>query len=220
MNYSQQNPFCSPFVYENLYSLKPSVVFEIGARDLLYSKEILHRYPTITDLHSFECNPDCIEMCRKSLPIDKVHFHEFALFDKVGDVPFNSGIADYHYGSSSMFENTHMPANEIHVPATTIERFCESENISSVDVLFIDAEGAEFNILVGAGEVLDTVRAVVGEFHINPDDQYVGVKSLEFVRGWMAARGFEDIGFFDYCFHNSGPKAGQKIFGNNLFMRK
>jgi hypothetical protein len=52
------------------------------------------------------------------------------------------------------------------VGTTSLDDYCREKRISSLRLIKIDAEGAELNLLRGAGEVLDRIRpeAVICEF--------------------------------------------------------
>jgi FkbM family methyltransferase len=46
------------------------------------------------------------------------------------------------------------------LPVLTLEHFCEREGVVFVDAMKIDVEGAAWDVLIGAGKILDTVKAV------------------------------------------------------------
>jgi FkbM family methyltransferase len=53
-----------------------------------------------------------------------------------------------------------------HAPATTLDLYCERVGVAAVDLLKLDVEGAEYQVLVGAGRMLRErrVRCVTFEF--------------------------------------------------------
>ncbi|HEX7318047.1 MAG TPA: FkbM family methyltransferase [Pyrinomonadaceae bacterium] len=58
------------------------------------------------------------------------------------------------------------PLTTEEVPATTLDLYCERNGVASIDLLKIDVEGAEFQVLIGAGRMLRErrVRRVTFEF--------------------------------------------------------
>ncbi len=48
----------------------------------------------------------------------------------------------------------------IDLPTTTLEQFCEDENIQEIDFLQVDVQGADFDVLKGAGNLLE--KTVLG----------------------------------------------------------
>lgn len=64
-------------------------------------------------------------------------------------------------------------------PATTLDSYCEKNSISSIDLLKVDVEGAEFQVLLGARRMLEArrIECIAFEFgqttfdmHNDPDE--------------------------------------------------
>src|SRR5579872_6407506 len=65
---------------------------------------------------------------------------------------------------SSLYWGDHQGETET-VRLTTLSRLMQEQGISHIDVLKLDCEGAEWDILPGAEDVLEKVRQICMEFH-------------------------------------------------------
>lgn len=54
--------------------------------------------------------------------------------------------------------------NKSKIKLTTLDIFCDEENINSIDFLKIDVEGNEYNVLLGAKELLNNKKINVMQF--------------------------------------------------------
>jgi len=154
-------------------------VFELGARDCLDSVT-LHEYFNC-QVVSFECNPDCIRECNKTL---KMYSHypillvEKAVHEKnemVSFMPFNKEKYD-NIGASSLFEidftsNRHSSDPDygknnvqdiIKVEAIRLDSFIENYKVNP-DIIFMDIQEAELLALKGLGDNIYKVKYLVFE---------------------------------------------------------
>jgi hypothetical protein len=83
--------------------------------------------------------------------------------------------------------------SEIEVDCVTLESFCDSRGISGVDLMWLDAQGAELSILRGLGERIAGVKVVQCEVECR--EMYPGQPLWPEVHGFMAAHGFAFHGF-------------------------
>jgi FkbM family methyltransferase len=118
-------------------------------------------------VYSFEANPNSANIIvhnQKNYP--NTQCINNALGDENKSVKFY--IAS-HPGCSSILKPLEFPvANEIKVDMITGKYFCETENISIVDLLWIDVQGFELNVLKGFGEILETVKGIHAECGLRP----------------------------------------------------
>lgn len=81
---------------------------------------------------------------------------------------------------------------EVLVPVRTLKSVCAELNVDAIDVLHVDAQGSDLDVLVSAGELLQTVRAGVVEagrrlrLYTNSADRH------EIVR-FLTGRGFRIV---------------------------
>ena len=110
---------------------------------------------------SFEANPAVFRLLAKSMEVNgffgRSELVNKGVMDKAGELTFSS-LRDHH-GSSSFFmspevaEQFHDKIEKISVPCISLDEFFRGRP-ESVDVIKIDAEGAENNIIAGAVEVI------------------------------------------------------------------
>ena len=76
------------------------------------------------------------------------------------------------------------------VPATTLDLYCERNAVAEIDLLKVDVEGAEYQVLVGAGRMLGEkrVRCVTFEFGQTTFDMG---NSPDRIESFMRTAGYE-----------------------------
>jgi len=195
-------------------------IFEIGSRDLEVSLGLSRAYPRAS-VYAFECNPDCIQICRKNLKKDRsgrIHLVERAVCDTDGTVDFwsidpektKTRLADGNIGASSLYQaNPEYPSEKyaqrkINVEATTLASFMAG-GVPAPDLLWMDVQGAELKVFQGMGPALQTVKAVYTEVDFRP--VYLGQPLFTQVHDHLIANGF-----FLY------DLKGWKWFGDALYL--
>lgn len=143
------------------YILKDKdIVFDIGANKGDWSRMALEANSTIR-LFSFEPIPEIYNMLKNSLEhLKNVEFFNFAFSDQ-------QGKSDFYYFSgpignsilSGLFDRQILrqwigQPDLITVKLETLDHFCAIMNISTIDFLKIDTEGAEWKVLNGAKELM------------------------------------------------------------------
>ena len=128
------------------------VMLDVGANFGFYSISIAARLRQACVVHAFEPNPATFDRLERNISLNgstAVTAHQMGVSDRMGhagivEVPGHSGAAYLSAGSD--------------VAVTSLDRFCESAGIERVDLIKIDAEGAEPRILRGAAGVLERFR--------------------------------------------------------------
>ena len=105
-----------------------------------------------------------------------------------------------HYPHISFDDNT------IEVKVTTIEAWAKHHNILFIDGMWLDMQGAELSTLRSAGEILETVQAIMLEFSLV--ELYEGCPLWPEVRSWLAGEGFYVSQEYVY----PGDYAGEALF--------
>jgi FkbM family methyltransferase len=159
---------------------EPSVIFDIGACEgedsIRYS--ILFKNSVI---YSFEPLPDNFNKCLINFSkIDNrnIKVFQLALSNSNGVAKFHisSGnpegmkSSDWNYGnkSSSLYppDPTYTKFGwlkfdqTIDIPTKTIESFCMEQSIPQIDFIHMDVQGAELDVLKGAGNKLGVIKAI------------------------------------------------------------
>jgi len=149
-------------------------IVEIGARDCDETIEFSKRFP-LSLIYAFECNPDTLPICREKVKNnEKIHLIEKAVSDTTGIVTFykiDTGKTvtthpNGNPGASSLFKASgNYPLEkyvqtEIKVNSTTLQDFIKENSIKSIDLLWMDIQGAELQALRGARENLGKIKII------------------------------------------------------------
>lgn len=156
-------PVTNPFTLQaNLIDTKNPVIFDVGAHIGQTCKIYRNKFPR-AKIYCFEPFPESfIELSKNQIPGSNTFCHQVALSDSTGKALLNANI---NSATNSLLETDKRGASiwgeglldtisQVTVDTTTIDDFSQSNNISGIDILKMDAQGAEFSILKGAHEML------------------------------------------------------------------
>jgi FkbM family methyltransferase len=170
----------------NINKNEIKLIFELGSRDLQDALKLYNYYNC--KVYAFECNPDCVNECKKlleNIEDNKIKQNlilvenAVALNDEeVFFYPFN--LTKYNnMGSSSMLKidfsmrnkddpdyNKTNPQDEIKVNGIRLDTFIYKNNILNIDMLCIDLQGYELNALKSLGNYLHKVKYIITECSI------------------------------------------------------
>ncbi|MDZ4685101.1 MAG: FkbM family methyltransferase [Planctomycetaceae bacterium] len=141
---------------------RPCVIFDVGANVGKYSQAALKIFGDQCRIHAFEPATATADQYAANLGADpQVALHRLALSDAAGIAKLyfesegspvatlNPESLDGMYGQSSRIEE---------VQTATLDDLCTRQGIDRIHLLKMDAEGHEFQILKGAGELLAAGR--------------------------------------------------------------
>lgn len=176
-------------------------VYEIGSRDCLDALKLAKRYDA--KVHTFECNQDTIETCRKNAKKDdRITLVEKAVSISDGEIIFYPFDKEKHNnpGASSMFIHTfsNMSPNDewkdhpcvqktVTVPSVRLDTYYEENDIP--DLICMDTQGAELIVLKSAGELLKKTRYIIAECSFN--SSYAGAVSFPDLNKYLESMGFK-----------------------------
>jgi FkbM family methyltransferase len=164
-------------------TLKPDIYIEVGAHDAEFSKMIASEINDIPIL-AFEASP---YVFNKYSPIPGVTYINKAISDKNDFIDFEiqNDIELTAVNNSIMKRNEKKDYNYIPVESITLNSILKDyRNIC----LWIDCEGANREVLVGASEVLDYVSSI-----------FIEVEKIEFWDGqWLDQDVVEYLGKFGF----------------------
>ena len=155
-----------------------SVIFDVGCRD----DDVFERINPLAEVHYFDPNISK-KLCNKE------HYNNYAL----GSYEHDNALFYYKYGS--LMHRTEEPKfKDIHQAKKTqirrLDSYCEENGIFAIDFLKIDTEGWDFEVLIGAGDMLDNVKDIQFEFF----HQYAGGKHLADICAFLKPRYVYQIG--------------------------
>ncbi len=184
-------------------------IVEIGARDCTETLLFYDAFPKAS-IFTFECNPETLPICRDKVMNKKaIELIEKAVVadDQAGFVTFyqidtqatRTTWADGNPGASSLLKTTGTyPIEEyvqksIEVPATTLKRFFEEKSLSTIDLLWMDIQGAELMALEGAAEHLEKIGIIHSE--VSFFDIYENQPRFELLKKFLNQKGFDAVEF-------------------------
>lgn len=167
-------------------------VFDIGANCGEWSQFALKTQPSI-NIYAFEPVPPVFERLKNTLGQNKnVKLFNHAISDKIGLALFHyypeaDGLSGFFY--REVLRGDHPDPLILEVPEKTLDTFCLENNISFIDFIKIDTEGAEWKVLTGAKELIKNhqIKAIQFEY----GGCYVDAKTtLKSVMAYLGENGY------------------------------
>lgn len=147
-------------------------IIEIGARDCVETLKFHAEFPA-AKIYTFECNPQTLPICVKNVAsVPNITLIQKAISEKSGTVSFfaidpektETTWEDGNPGASSLFKASgnypieKYAQNEITVDSIRAEDFIIENNITSIDLLWMDIQGGELGALKSFGDHLKKVK--------------------------------------------------------------
>lgn len=196
-------------------------ILDIGSWHLNQSIEFSNIFKS-ANIDAFEPVPDSFRFCVSKLDTldeqkkKRIKVHNLALTSEVGEIPFyavDPALSSVpNVGASSMFKfidglngtpfGQNLVQNEIRVKANTLDCWCEENNISQVDIMWVDVQGSELLVFKGAEKILSNTRIIMTEVGLKP--YYEGhtlkkdIDEFLFGLGFRELEGSFELNGFDY----------------------
>jgi FkbM family methyltransferase len=160
-NYENDQVSGEQFVLSRILSRYPNpVVLDVGANRGNYAAKVMTAIAGAT-LYAFEPHPETYRTLAGLA--DRLKFHAFNL--GLGAEPGSLKLYDRPAGGAGtehaslyreVIEGIHrLPAQEVEVVVTTIDAFLAEQGVERVTLLKIDTEGHEYQVLLGARNLLE-----------------------------------------------------------------
>lgn len=156
--------------------LQPGMVsFDVGANvgelTLLFSRFVGPK----GQVHSFECSPNTYRQLSEIVRISNrknIITNNVCLSDTIGTAEFHIYDAEHATWNTlakrplEQYGVNIKPKDVINVQTTTLDEYCDTNNINRIDLLKIDVEGAEYQVLSGASRMMSEgrIKRIVFEF--------------------------------------------------------
>jgi FkbM family methyltransferase len=148
-----------------LKHLPLKTIFDVGANLGEWSKEATDCFPTAA-VHAFEIVPATYEgLTAQIAGMGSVRCHDVGLSDRDGGATLNYTPENDQVASLFGVDRIHaLPFVQLDVAVRRGDTFCAEAGIDAIDILKIDAEGAEHLVLDGFGAMLDDGRIGLIQF--------------------------------------------------------
>lgn len=152
---------------ENIIDLnKIETIFDIGSRDACQSLELSDWFPE-SKIYCFEPVPKNAEWCKENIKgRNNIIFEETAISEKDEEIDFFV-VTNGNIGASSLLKankNHHhgftYNQERIKIKSTKAETYMKKNNLSKVDLLWMDVQGAELNVLKSFSNNLSNIKAI------------------------------------------------------------
>jgi len=169
------------------------IVLDVGAHRGETTMGLAERDPTVV-VYAFEPLPGFAEALNRRLP----NYHAWPLA-----VAATDGEAEFHvnqFSFTSSLRKAWPEGGEVgtvyDVPVATrrLDTFCDEHGIRRIELLKIDAQGADLEVLQSLGRRLDDVEQVLVEAQIAGPDMYEGTPGPESIMSLLEQAGFEFVG--------------------------
>ncbi len=147
-------------------------VFDIGANLGVLSAYYSRQAGTTGVVHAFEPVSTTFAMLEENIALNhcqNIHLHHCGISDRAGSVEMSILEQKYHTQNSLgniQIDITEPKKTEI-VSLDTLDTFCTTRNIPTIDFLKVDVEGFEENVFKGAAGLLTAKKISYIQFEIS-----------------------------------------------------
>jgi FkbM family methyltransferase len=172
----------------------PSVILDIGSRDLDQSIEFITAFPN-TRVIAFEPNPDMIGVCKeKQKGYPAIELYEYAISDEDAIIDFYS-VKGNVGASSTLKPSDNFIAgvtgwNKVSgIQAKRLDTLLPELGVDKVEVVWMDVQGVELKALKGMGKFFDDVKLLHTE--ASQRGYYEGHILKDELEEWIHQRDFD-----------------------------
>jgi FkbM family methyltransferase len=141
---------------------KSKVIFDIGANIGFYSI-LMSKISPESLIYAFEPIKDVFNDCLNNIAINgltNIFAHEICISNLSGEITMFCDKEFTQKTSICNITNSNQ-AKEIKVKTTTLDSFCDQQNIKSVDFIKCDVEGAEKLVMDGGLKVIENSKPII-----------------------------------------------------------
>lgn len=150
---------------KNLVNKENPIIFEIGCADGSDTLEFINLFNDLK-IYCFEPEPKNIKIVKERINYKNHHLFEGVISDTCGTVMFNRSRTDnpndLSYSGSIKKPKNHLIEwpfikfdDIIEVQSVTLDSFCEKNNVTYIDFIWADVQGAEEDLIIGGNNMLN-----------------------------------------------------------------
>jgi FkbM family methyltransferase len=188
-------------LYNEYFAEHPSVILDVGSHDLKDAL-ILANHFLNAKVHAFEAMPMMYDVCVRNNNIpDRISVINAAVTNK--DSIINFYKINGWLGASSILEPVTNDNNTDIVPVEgiRIDTYAKSHNISKIDLIWMDAQGAELLCLEGIGDYIYDVKMIQSEVGIQA--YYKNHNLYPEIKSYLEEKGFRELQYVPDWSHES-----------------
>jgi len=156
--------------------IQPGTIFDVGCRD----DNIFYEISPKSDIHLFDPGIN-LKIQDKIKGLENVHFNNIGLGNFEGTTDLHICYGSILLRNIERFKGMH---KSVPVKVSTIKKYCEDNAIKNIHFLKIDTEGYDFEVMLGAGDMINNIEYI--EFEVFP--YYANKKMLpdiaDYLKGW------------------------------------
>lgn len=197
-------------ILSRMKSSKP-IIFDIGAHHGAWANRIHEIFPEST-VYCFEPFSKSLRCLKENLNEEWAKIYDFGISDREESVSLKINKASATNSLLALNIDAHEKWNNANIQAVSneickfnsLDNVIKLLNISKVDLLKIDVQGAEFKVLQGGLESIMSGKVNFILMEIIHANTYEGQKTtLEYLK-LSNEYGFETLGFYDIVYGKSG----------------
>lgn len=147
--------------------LCPSIIFDVGSNIGATALYFAALYPHAR-IFCFEPLPENLELLKKNTAAfaDRITIIPQGLGRAIGRLPYRRSDDPANFGGGT-FHNVRCEDQTVaYLPITTVDEVCRQYHLRHIDLMKIDAEGAEWSVIQGTPpQILAGIQVLIGELH-------------------------------------------------------
>jgi len=216
---------------KNLVNKECPVILEIGANCGQTTIDFIENFPNAL-IHCFEPDPRAIKKFKRMINSKNVFLHEIAIGNIDGVINFHQSAGGesidsegWDHSGSIRAPKAHLEMfpyvrfdKKIEVPIMRLDTWAKLNNITNVDFIWADVQGAEEDLILGGKTTLQKTRFIYTEYYDN--ECYEGQMRLDqlyqLLNQYLILRKYSnDVLLENFFYNNSLPKEMLINFFNN-----
>jgi len=182
--------FIAQFLPEN------PIIIEAGAHKGKDTIAIANQWPH-AQIHAFEPTEIYEQLAYDTYFYSNIHTYHIALDAQSSEKKMYacsgkySRLSSLHQPSDYFTKNPKFAFNKITVKTITLDDWAHQHNITNIDLIWLDAQGAELTILKGGSQILKNTKLLFLEANIVA--RYQNAVLYDELKKWVLEHDFEEL---------------------------